>query len=215
MTTIRSASASWLFFCAAIIGFAAPTSLLQAEEPPVAEAPLITVELWVADVSTSALEGLGVEIDKDFIKRYANGITVDVPNPHKLPPEVARDFDQILDGMKANKTAIVIAQPKLTTRSGQPASLEVGPMKMGATPTALNDANIRVSFHIELTKFTKPVDPVTKQPAREVSRCDSALEIEPGTAVLAAPVIPAVVNRKPSTDKVRLIVLRATPVVSQ
>jgi len=215
MTAIRSASASWLLCCATITLLAASAVPLCGDEPLVAESPLVTVELWVAEVSTTALDGLGVEIDKDFLKRYSNSHSDAFPMPPKLPPEVARNFDQILDAMKAKKTASVIAQPKLTTRSGQPASLDVGLMKMGATPTVLNDGNIRVIFHIELTKLTKPVDPVTKQPAREISRCDSALEIEPGEAVLSAPVIPAVINGKPFTDKVRVIVLRATPVAAQ
>ena len=213
MTTKFAASTRWLFFCAALIGFTHPPATAQGDESTtVTDSPPITVELWVAELSVPALKGMGLDTNNAQLKPDADASLLEMfQSPKKMPPAIAGNLVQVLDFLKDRKAAHIVAQPKLMTCSGQPASLDVGLMKMGATPTFMDDGKIRVECRLEISKLTKTVDPVTKTPGRQTFRMDCAVGVESGKAVLCGPAIPTVGdNEKVSGDKFKIVVLRAT-----
>jgi hypothetical protein len=192
---------------------------VDGDEPTtVTASPPITVELWVAELSAPALEGMGLDTNNSQLKPDADVSLLEMfQSPKKMSPAVAGNLVQVLDFLKARKVANILAQPKLMTRSGQPASVDVGSLKFDATPTTKDDGRIRVSYKVEISKTVpKLTDTVTGAPGRRTfSNVCTIDDLVPSKAVLVVPAVPWNAFGKPSPaktpDKMLIVVLRATP----
>ena len=218
MTMNHAASKCWLFFCAALVGFTQPLVIVRGEEPAAAASPPITVELWVAELSVPALEGMGFDTNNSQLKPDADVSLLEMfQSPKKMSPAIAGNLVQVLEFLKTKKFARILAEPMLTSRSGQPASLAVGPLRFDATPAIKDDGKIRVSYKVEIsTKDPKLTDTVTGVPGWRTFRIDSKIDdIEPSQAAIVAPAVPWNAFGEPSpgktTDKMLIVVLRASP----
>jgi hypothetical protein len=189
-----------------------------AVEPAIAPPPSVAVELWVAELSVPALHGFHIDTPHDQPKENSDASLLEMfQTPKKMHPKFADNLVQTLDFLKARKAADFLAQPKLMTRSGQPASLAVGSLKFEATPTIKDDGTIRVSYKVEISKKDpKLTDTITGAPGwRTFSNACAIDDLEPSKAVLVVPAVPWNAFGEPSPgkapDKMLVVVLRASP----
>jgi type II secretory pathway component GspD/PulD (secretin) len=145
----------------------------------------ISVELWVVDLDVTKLKNLGLDWDH-FASKKLNAASTDV---------IA-----FVKALRQYGFARILCEPTLVTKSGRPASLEVGALKLDVVPILKGDNRIQVDYRLELAEGDSRF------------RCCSAFELEAGTVATFSQVRPtSTEGESESREITRLIIVRASP----
>jgi Flp pilus assembly secretin CpaC len=173
------------FVAALCVSLAAPLRADEPAAPAATKAPRVTVDMLVVEVSLTKLRALG--FDWEVVK-----------GAHQLVHADGKQLTGFLRALKEHDLAEFLCEPKLMTLSGRPASLAVGTTKLDVVPVILGSGRIQVEHRLELPH------------AGGVLRSHSAVELDPGQAVIAGHVRS---NKKDAAGKANetatLVVLRA------
>jgi len=146
------------------------SNLLRAGEPaaaaPGAKAAKVTVELFVVEVSLTKLRSAGF-VWEDLKGRRGLLLETDFSDGEKLKA--------FLQALRQYDIATILSEPTITTLDGRPASFAIDDkLKLDVVPIVLGNGRIRIEHRLEL-------------PERKL-KSESAVEVEPGQAVIASQV---------------------------
>ena len=139
----------WLFCCAICLS----TLELHAQEPK----PVIVVESWLVAIDFQKLRSLDLTWDQVGADGQIRTIKiVDVLAGKVDNAQIVQRPEELLKWLQRSGVARILAEPKMTTFSGQKATLEIGRpengLKIETTPIANWKGQVRLEYRAEINE---------------------------------------------------------------